>query len=151
MGVQITIDEKKLAELMKRLEKIDKSLNPAPRTPMSDLLNITGLDIARNAKKSGRCPVKTGRLRASIHPKTRPTETFLYMNNNGEAFDGTLSEQIEDGKEVVVGSNVTYAKKMESLRQFLEGGLQDSMPAMKRRMKSLQEQAVSGSSNITIS
>jgi len=149
MGAKIELDPKSLAKLMKRLENIDKSLNPAPRTPMSDLLNITGLDIAREAKKAS--PVITGRLRSSIHPKTRPTETFIYTDSDGKAFDGTITEQVKDGKEVVVGTNVTYAKKMELKHSYLKKGLDAAMPALKRRQESLLKQAVSGTPNITIS
>ena len=144
----ITLDPSSLAKVMKRLQDIERNLNPSPSTPMGDLIKITALDIATNAKK--RSPVKTGRLRASIHAKMKPTETFIYSDNKGATHTGNLQEQVQEGKEAVVGTNVKYAFKMESLRGYLQGGKMDSMPAMERRLKSLAEKVVGGKPNINI-
>jgi len=147
-GIDVTLDPKSLQNVLKRLQKIERVLNPAPRTPLGDLVKITALDIATNAKK--RTPVITGRLRSSIHPKFKPTETFIYSDNEGKTYTDSLKEPIEEGKEAVVGTNVDYAFKIENSRGFLYGGVKDSEPKLKRRLESLAKQVVGGKPNITI-
>lgn len=145
----VTLDPKSLSKVLSRLQSIDKNLTPTPRTPLSDVLNITGLDIAREAKKAS--PVDTGRLRSSIHVKSKPTETFLYNDKNGEVHSGTLKEPIEAGKEVVVGTNVAYARKQNEKHDFMGKGLRMAEPAMRRRLQQLAEKVVNGKPNISIS
>lgn len=153
-GFDITLDPKTLQNVIKRLQKIERDMNPAPRTPMGDLINITALDIAREAKK--RSPVDMGRLRSSIHPKLKPSESFVYNDDHGKSFNGTLSAPVVEGKEVVVGTNVEYAlsasfnAKDSARRHYLNMAVVDATPAMKRRLKSLAEKVVGGKPNINI-
>ncbi len=147
-GINVTLDPKSLQNVLKRLQKIERDLKPATRTPLGDLVKITALDIATAAKR--RAPVKTGRLRASIHAKFKPSETFVYSDNAGKSFSDSLKEPIQEGKEAVVGTNVDYAFKMENLKGFLQGGVMDSKPALQRRLKSLASQVVGGKPNISI-
>ena len=144
----VTLDPKSLAKVMKRLQDIERNLNPAPRTPLGDLIKITALDIATNAKK--RSPVKTGRLRASIHAKFKPTESYVYTDNEGKIHTDSLKEPIQEGKEAVVGTNVVYAFKQENRSGYLQGGVNDSRPALERRLKSLAKNVVGGKPNINI-
>ena len=147
-GTNISLDPKSLQNVIKRLQNIERDLNPAPRTPMGDLIKITALDISTNAKR--RSPVKTGRLRASIHAKFKPTETFVYSDNEGQTYTDSLREPIQEGKEAVVGTNVDYAFRQENLKGFLQGSVMDSQPTLKRRLKSLAEKVVGSKPNISI-
>ena len=155
----ITLDQKSAMHLQKRLQSIVDATTPKANSPITELLFITGLDIATNAKK--RCPVFFGRLRASIHPKFKSNDSFNYtttiakkdgkVNKElGVIKDGSLKEPIVQYKEVVVGTNVVYAFKMETRNGFLQGGVIDSKPAMKRRLKSLAAKVVGGKPNINI-
>lgn len=144
----VHIDPKDLAKVLRRLQSIERNLNPSPRTPMGDLMNITALDITREAKT--RCPVDTGRLRSSIHPKMKPSDSFIYADNGGKTYSGGLKEPVQEGKEVVVGTNVEYAMKQEIRSNFLHGGVIAAKPAMERRLKSLAAKVVGGNPNIII-
>jgi len=147
-GTSVTLDPKSLAKVMKRLRDIERNMNPTARTPMGDLMNITALDITREAK--ARCPVDTGRLRSSIHPKMKPSDSFSYSDNAGKTYSGGLKEPVQEGKEVVVGTNVEYAMKQEIRSNFLHGGVIAAKPAMQRRLKSLAAKVVGGKPNISI-
>jgi hypothetical protein len=147
-GTSISLDPKSLSKVLKRLNDIEKNLTPAPRTPLGDLMNITALDITREAKL--RSPVDTGRLRSSIHPKMKPSDSFSYSDNTGKTFTGGLKEPVEQGKEVVVGTNVEYAMKQEIAKSFLHGGVIAATPALKRRLKQLAAKVVGGKPNINI-
>lgn len=62
-----------------------------------------------------RTPVRTGRARNSWH-LVRPSavDAYAYEDNQGHAFDGTLSEGTTDVLEVLVGSNVPYMIALEA-------------------------------------
>jgi hypothetical protein len=106
------------------------------------ILEVALVDIETYAKKEADIPVDTGRLRASIHtkyikkpePKTSTTQkkliqaqseinhsidtsqlTYNYKDDEGNSFDGTLATKVNDDFEVVVGTNVKYAKKINRL------------------------------------
>lgn len=147
-GTSISLDPQSLSKVLKSLNDIEKNLTPAARTPLGDLMKMTGLDITREAKL--RSPVDTGRLRSSIHPKFKPSESFIYTDNGGKVHQGGLKEPVEEGKVVVVGTNVEYAMKMETRSGYLHGGVIAAKPTMERRLKQLAAKVVGGKPNINI-
>ena len=141
-GIKVEIDRAEIGKLVAKLNRIEKSLTTGPRSPLQDLLNITGLDIVRFAKKSSRMPVDTGRLRASVHMKNTVNDANIYVDKHGKVFNGGLDEPIKEGEEIVVGSNVEYAMLQESKHGFLSNALTEAKPAFDRRKKQLLEKAV---------
>ena len=144
----ITVDSKSLAKLTAKLQAIERKLDTKKGTPLFDVMKITSLDIAREAKKV--CPVQFGRLRASIHPKFSTSDTFIYSDSKGRTYNGGLREPIKEGVEIAVGTNVTYAlnasehAKDESRRRYMQQGYDIARPAMDRRLKQLAKQTIQG-------
>jgi len=61
-----------------------------------------------------RTPVRTGRLRNSIHTvPPNSSDTFSYRDNTGRSFSGALGVRTGPG-EAVVGTNVEYAAAIEA-------------------------------------
>jgi hypothetical protein len=77
-------------------------------------VNRTALAIETDAKKklTSDGHIITGRLRASIHAETKEGQSFNYSDKDGNAFDGSLREQIGE-VEAVAGTNVEYAPYIE--------------------------------------
>lgn len=144
--ITANLDPKSVQHLVKRLQDIEKALTPKPRTELAKFLMESGLELSKAIKKQTKdvMPVKTGRLRASVHPKFTPSDTFLYTDGNGKAFTGGLKENIKEGEEVVVGTNVNYAFKIDLTHGFMRKGEADFMPIFRRNMDKLAAKVVRG-------
>ena len=98
---------------------------------LQDAIYKTAFLIDEKAKKE--VVVDTGRLRASIHPEFRGENQTSYSysdkpkpkhNKSPKTYDGKLSGNIIDRLEAVVGTNVEYAQKQETLKPFLNPAFQ---------------------------
>jgi phage gpG-like protein len=81
---------------------------------VANVINQGLLEIETRAKLES--PVDTGRLRSSIHAVAiGKTDNFRYSDNEGNSFDGALSDAGKSGNEGVgyVGTNVEYAPEQE--------------------------------------
>lgn len=145
-GISIDIDTNSAERLLRKLNHIDKELTPAPRTELAKFLMEAGENLATYVKQQpeGIMPVITGRLRASVHSKHKPTENFLYTDKHGEAFSGGLKANIKEGEEVVVGTNVEYAFKVDLRKGFMRKAKTEFMPIFDRELKKLAQKTVSG-------
>ena len=145
-GVKVDIDQKSLKNVLSKLNSIDKQMTPAPRTYLSMALNEAGLEVAKEIKKAPAdvMPVITGRLRSSIHPKMRPSESFMYTDKHGKVFTGSLQTPIQEGKEVIVGTNVEYAGKVNERRGFMAYGERASEKILKDKIAKYTKKAVQG-------
>ena len=82
--------------------------------------------------------IDTGRLRASIH-----TEYYGHTGNNysdleENSFDGSLITQPRPQYfDVLIGTNVEYAQKIERLDSYLVYALERSKPEFRRRLKNI--------------
>jgi hypothetical protein len=112
------------------------------------LLKKTAFDIDKGAKLQS--PVKTGRLRSSIHVKFRPTDAFLYTDSAGEVHSGGLKTQIVEGKEVIVGTNVEYGRKMDAKYNFMQAGKDYAQAPFEKRKEKFLKDVVNGKPNISI-
>ena len=110
------------------LQYIDNSMDTKTGSKLHKLLVEGANEIATAAKTSSDMPVLTGRLRASVHAKTKSTDNYSYSNNKSESFNGSLHETVRDGSEAVIGTNVNYAFTQETKHQFLYGALQKVEP-----------------------
>lgn len=62
-----------------------------------------------------RCPVDTGRLRASIHTTLfNQTPAFSYSDKKGNTFDGSFGHAPKTALTALVGTNVEYAIYIEA-------------------------------------
>ena len=99
--------ELKADQLIKDFDRLTGEVQQA----MIDELRVTGFMI-ESAYKIG-VPVDTGRLRSSIHTETANKRAHSYSNNKGETFVSRFSFEKLQKTQVVVGTNVIYANKIE--------------------------------------
>jgi phage gpG-like protein len=100
-------------ELKNLIQDIDQ-YSEEVKTRMIKELRVTGLMIESDYKIA--VPVDTGRLRSSVHTKHSDYKRHSYKDATGQRYDGELSIEPKDNQ-VVVGTNVVYAAKIE-----FEGG-----------------------------
>jgi ribosomal protein L13E len=98
--------ELKADQLIKDFDRLTGEVQQA----MIDELRVTGFMI-ESAYKIG-VPVDTGRLRSSIHTEHSDQTSFSYSDSKGNTFNGSLGFKLQP-TQVVVGTNVVYANKIE--------------------------------------
>jgi hypothetical protein len=98
--------ELKADQLIKKFDGLTEEIQKA----MIDELRVTGFMI-ESAYKIG-VPVDTGRLRSSIHTEHSDQTSFSYSDSKGNTFEGSLGYRLKP-TQVVVGTNVEYAEKIE--------------------------------------
>jgi ribosomal protein L13E len=98
--------ELKADQLVKKFDSLTAEVQQA----MIDELRVTGFMI-ESAYKIG-VPVDTGRLRSSIHTEHSDQTSFSYSDSKGNTFNGSLGFKLQP-TQVVVGTNVIYAPKIE--------------------------------------
>jgi hypothetical protein len=98
--------ELKADQLIKKFDGLTEVIQKA----MIDELRVTGFMI-ESAYKIG-VPVDTGRLRSSIHTEHSDQTSFSYSDSKGNTFEGSLGYRLKP-TQVVVGTNVEYAEKIE--------------------------------------
>jgi hypothetical protein len=147
MAIKTEIASDSMKSLLQRFNHISKSVGERGlRTPVGDLLNEAGLELETIAKKqiTSDRHVVTGRLRSSIHLKQSTSESFLYNNDKGEQHNGTLTDSVKPGESVIVGTNVEYAMKIETLDSFLYRSAVYLEPFLIKNFKKLVGDAVNG-------
>ena len=116
--IQLEFDKTTVDRFNHVINEIVKDLDKKTGSELHKFLVETGENLATAVKRTPLMPVKTGRLRASVHSKSKATDSYGYADDFGGQFNGSLKEPIMEGGEVVIGTNVEYAAKMESLRGF---------------------------------
>ena len=112
MKPDINISDQDVKRVLKKLDRYSaKTQLKIEKQVTQSAFNIHG-DAARN------CPVKTGRLRSSLHVKTQKNEGHNYSDNKGKSFSGTLLVKVKKG-EAIVGTNVEYAQPVEERKPYL--------------------------------
>jgi len=146
MGVTASLDPFSAARLQKKMQRIEREFATKPNTELAKFLKLAGEELATKIKKQPAeiMPVITGRLRSSVHSKHTPTDAFLYSDKDGKAFSGGLTEPIKEGEEVVVGTNVEYAFKVNARKGFMTKAKMDFMPIFERNLKQLAAKVVKG-------
>jgi hypothetical protein len=104
MSVSIEIDISKLESF---LENYSKEV----RVKVRDELRTTGFEVETTYKIG--VPLKTARLKSSIHTEHSDFRRFTYSDNQGNTFDGSFKEKAKDDLTVFVGTNVQYAGVIE--------------------------------------
>lgn len=116
--ITVRVDEKSQRATIKELRNYVKQTGEN----LKDVINRAGAAIENRAKLG--TPVKTGRLRSSIHFEVKNDKSHTYNDNLGNTFDGNLGLPLRE-LEVVVGTNVTYAPKIEKRYGFLTRAFED--------------------------
>ena len=112
---------------------------------------IRRLALSLLVRVKARTPVLTGRLQNSWHT-VLPGEhdTYVYSNNLGQTFDGSMGVSAEDGLVVegFVGTNVPYAIYIEAghSRKAPTGMLAISVAEMTGELEAAVERALKGKS-----
>ena len=99
-----------------------------------DAINKGALvDIETPAKKN--CPVDTGRLRSSIHTIKYAGNNFTYKDSKGKVFDGKMKEAKLGKYDIIVGTNVDYAGKIERSKKYLSKAFISGEQKIYKRVK----------------
>lgn len=144
MGFTIHIEEKSAQQLGQLLKYMDRETDTKLGTKLAKLIVEAAQEMATEAKRPPACPVKYGRLRASIHAKTTASESFPYTDDRGLLFNGALMSQVEPGKSAVIGTNVDYALFQEIKRQFMYGAKVKIAPYLKQNLQKLAKEIIKG-------
>ena len=152
ISTQTGVTDESMKSLLNRLNKISSRLGEkGARTPVGDLLNEGGLELETLAKKQITADrhVVTGRLRSSIHLKSKVSESYSYTDMLGESFDGSLQETVKPGETIVVGTNVDYALKIENLDSYLYRSAVYLQPYLVKNFRKLMKDTVDGKIGFT--
>jgi len=106
MIITATVNSRSSNKILKNFKKYPVSVQKEIRKEISE----TAVSIETRAKNNS--PVKTGRLRSSIHSKLKNNENYPYSDNEGRSFIGTLLTPFK-GIGALVGTNVEYAAMVE--------------------------------------
>jgi len=140
--ISIEFDKTTLDKYNQILDGIAKDFDTKTGSELHKFIVETCNNIATEIKKSPSMPVKTGRLRSSIHAKTKSSDNFSYTNDFGRTFNGSLNDPITEGLEGAVGTNVEYAAKMETLRGFFNNTVQANTANINKDLDKLAEKVM---------
>lgn len=138
--VQIELTAESQQRITNLLQYVNNSMDTKTGSKVHKVLVEAANEMATEAKMGS--PVDTGRLRASIHAKTRSTDSFNYSNDKGESFDGGLKEKVREGTDAVVGTNVHYAFDQEAKHQFLLNAKQRIEPYLQKNLDKIAKDAL---------
>lgn len=82
--------------------------------------------------------IDTGRLRASIFTKTKDNRVHRYSDQEGKSYTCDLSKAVKE-LQVVVGTNVEYAIKIERMDSFIQYAFRQGSPQVIKNMDKLLE------------
>lgn len=116
--ISIEFDQTTITKFNNCVDGIVKDFTPEKGSELHKFLIETGNNLATEIKQPPPMPVKTGRLMASVHVKSKSSDGYSYKNDLGEEFLGGLQEPVSEGEEIVIGTNVEYAARMESQYGF---------------------------------
>lgn len=94
--------------LVKKFEAMPETIKKA----MMEELILTAIMIESTYKIG--VPVDTGRLITSIHTEYIGQTNYSYSDNEGNSYYGSFKSKPKEGQ-VIIGSNVEYANKIEYL------------------------------------
>lgn len=104
MSIKLDLE---ITNLVKKFKEMPIDVQNA----MIEELMLTGFMIESNYKIA--VPVDTGRLQSSIHTETANKRTFNYSDSTGQTYNGKFGLDRLEKTQVVVGTNVEYAAKIE--------------------------------------
>ena len=79
-----------------------------------EIVASTALSVMDDLKVYVEPSVITGRLRASFHVEKKGDASYPYTDDKGNSFEGKFHEHNAGEDEVIVGTNVIYAKKVDA-------------------------------------
>lgn len=82
--------------------------------------------------------IDTGRLRASIFTKTKDKKNHRYSDQEGNSYACNLSKNVKD-LQVIVGTNVEYAIKIERLDSYMQYAFRQGAPKVIKNMNKMLE------------
>jgi phage gpG-like protein len=93
------------------------------------LLEVALADVETGAKQKldSDGHVDTSRLKTSIHTEYDGSRGYSYSDNWGNSYDGALSAAVGEN-DVIVGTNVHYAKYIERKDSFIKYAFEKAKP-----------------------
>jgi hypothetical protein len=82
--------------------------------------------------------IDTGRLRASIFTKTKDNKKHRYSDMEGKSYTCNLNKAV-DNLQVVVGTDVEYARKIERLDSYILYAYKQGYPKILKNMNKMLE------------
>ena len=123
MSVELKLDEASQRHVLGQLEKLKqqggRSAYSAITKVMFKIINEAQLRL------TGRGHIVTSRLKNSLHVETTNKQNFNYTDKEGKSFQGGLNSVSVGEGEVIGGTNVEYADKIETMDSFLYWALKN--------------------------
>ena len=117
-----------------QLKRMLKDFPAEARRKVKGAIIETALTEVETPAKQN-CRVDTGRLRSSIHTKySNVNANYKSRDEQGNQYDDTIPDKPKDTNNeytVIVGTNVEYAKKIESKDHMLENAFVNSQSKLK--------------------
>jgi len=116
MNTKIEITQASLKNFKKKLKNMSKEQERKLRNAVIE----TALLVESDSKM--KTPVKTGRLRSSIHQENSSTTNYQYSDSTGKSYNGYLGG-VKEKLQAIVGTNVRYALKQEAIHSYLSSAI----------------------------
>ena len=121
--IQITLDPASQAHLNQQLDLLKLM---GPRTVYSSMMKVAHkIEAEAKLRIKGRRHIVTGRLWNSLFVKTQNAPTKQYTDDMGNSFTVELPSASIGKMEVAIGTNVTYADKIENMDSYLNWALKN--------------------------
>jgi len=117
MDITISISNAEIQKALRAFDRYSKQKQEAIREQTVRSAYAVHADAVNN------CPVRTGRLRSSLHVKTDANNGWNYSDREGQNFNGSLDVYVTKGS-AVVGTNVEYASDVEYGEVHTKSGTQ---------------------------
>ena len=135
MDLRYEIRSADLTRISKKFDKLDQKI----KDRIEKAINITALNIQADAQTN--TPVVTNRLRSSIHIETANRKRFVYSDNKGKSFIGTLQLDLPRYA-AAVGTNVKYGPKIEARNHMLVNASKMEQPKFNKRIEKILKDVV---------
>jgi hypothetical protein len=136
-GVQI----KGLGKVLKRFEQFAEEIKVEAQQELVASCMIEIETVAKE-KLTQDGHIDTGRLRSSIFTKTKDNRTNRYSDQEGNSYTCELSKSVKE-LQVVCGTNVEYALKIERLDSYMLYAYRQGAPKVLKNMNKMLERLCS--------
>ena len=139
--MEITIEQTSINKITAKFKSIGKNLSTEAQSELGKAISGSALELETAIKRHSDMPVVTGRLRSSIHAKTKSGQRYTYTDKTGNTFDGSLKEPVKQGESAAVGTNVEYAQSRHLIYR-LRRIMLDSYESTRERREQMFKSAV---------
>jgi hypothetical protein len=132
--VTVRVDARKV---LARSKVVQAELKKRFRQEIIDTA-LTDIETPAKMKLTTDGHILTGRLRASIHTEYTGSGSYTYRDMYGKGFKGNFkTDRPRNNMDIVVGTNVVYARHIERIDSYIYYAYKKAMPALKRRINNM--------------